>query len=82
MGALAWGLMSNNFAPEPDLVNYSIFNNYILMCSVMVFLGAMNIVGGVYLIKSANWARVLLIITSIFFILAIEIISLVMFEIK
>jgi hypothetical protein len=82
MGALVFSMMSDpkspNSNPESNPSGISfLWSHYIPICLAMLFIGIINIIGAIGLLKLKNWGRQSLIITS--FIISISIIIMVIF---
>lgn len=82
MGAMAWSMMS--VSPDPDYQPANGFefllSNYVAMCLVVAALGITNIIGGIFFIRLKNWARLVLIVTSVLFAVAVLTLSVFMFQ--
>lgn len=70
MGALMFSIMDGSGTQNPaksqntDLMT-KIWDNYVTLCLGMILIAAINIIGGIGLIKYKNWGRVTIISTSI-----------------
>ncbi len=82
MGAMTWSMMSGSSDTNYQPANGFEFllSNYVAMCLVVAALGISNIIGGIYFIRLKNWARLVLVVTSVIFIAAVLTLSIFMFQ--
>jgi len=71
MGALAFAMMNpnNNQTSGPQSGMEFLLSNFVYLCLVISAIGITTLIGGINLIKFKNWARKLLIVTSIIFVM-------------
>jgi len=82
MGALAFAAMnpeSNQISGPQSGIGF-LWSNYVYMCLIISALGITTLIGGIQLMKFKNWARKLLIGTSIIFVTLIVAIDVIMIQ--
>jgi hypothetical protein len=80
MGAFAFAMMNpnSNQISEPQSGMEFLWSNYIYMCLIISALGITTLIGGIKLMKFKNWARKLLIVTSLIFVTLLVILDFIM----
>ena len=80
MGALAFAMMNpnNNQISGPQSNMEFLWSNFVYMCLLISTIGIMTLIGGINLIKYKNWARKLLIVTSIIFVTMMVVLDVIM----
>ena len=79
-GMFAWSSMENvTFSTDEDFryINF-IFNNYVKICAIMLAIGSLFMISGIYFRKYELWAWKLLFAISIILIIAIWLIMLLL----